>query len=194
MRLLIPVAAFLLSLPGVALAADTVVGGPTSTTVVNGSTTTTTDNTTGCTALAQAAAAGMAAQISADDQSIKAPQSVTQLTCLSNFFNGVGLNVLTNLLDPSSLLKAVEGQICSTVQSAWQSAIGSAQCGLTVTGFNIGFGGLGGGLLCPKLTFGGGGTAIGGIGTNIGSGSGGYYLNGQAQGPTGYSLPPSGNY
>jgi len=187
MRQVLPIAVLVFSLPGVALAQNTSVSGPT---------TTTTDNTTGCTALAQAAAAGMAAQIAADDQSIKAPQSVTQLTCLSNFFNGVGLNVLTNLLDPTSLLKAVEGQICSTVQSAWQSAIGSAQCGLTVTGFNIGFGGLGGGTFCPKLTFGGGGTAIGGIGTSVGNGStaGSYYLNGKAVGPTGYILPTTGGY
>ena len=183
MRHVLPIAVLALSLPGMAFADSTVVGGPT---------TTTTDNTTGCTALAQAATAGMAARIAADDQSIKAPQSVTQLTCLSNFFNGVGLNVLTNLLDPTSLLKAVEGQICSSVQSAWQNAIGSAQCGLTVTGFNIGFGGLGGGMFCPKLTFGGGGTAIGGIGTGVGTGGGSYYINGKAVGPTGYTLPTTG--
>lgn len=149
----------------------------------------TSDDTAGCTALAQAAAAGMAARVNADDQSIKPPQSVTQLTCLDNFFKGVGLNVLTNLLDPTSLLNAVEGKICSTVQSAWQSAIGSAQCGLTVTGFNIGFGGLGGGTFCPKLTFGGGGAAIGSVGVGLGNNGGGLYMNGKAQGPTGYPLP-----
>ena len=147
------------------------------------------DDTAGCTALAQAAAAGIAARVNADDQSIKPPQSVTQLTCLDNFFRGVGLNVLTNLLDPTSLLNAVEGKICSTVQSAWQSAIGSAQCGLTVTGFNIGFGGLGGGTFCPKLTFGGGGAAIGSVGVGLGDNGGGLYMNGKAQGPTGYPLP-----
>ena len=150
------------------------------------------DDTAGCTALAQAAAAGMSARVNADDQSIRPPQSVTQLSCLDNFFNGVGLNVLTNLLDPTSLLNSVEGKICSTVQSAWQSAIGSAQCGLTVTGFNIGFGGLGGGTFCPKLSFGGGGAAIGSVGVGVGSNGGGLYINGKAQGPTGYTLP-SGN-
>jgi len=61
MRHLLPVAVVLF-LPGVALAQNTAVSGPI---------TTTTDNTTGCTALAQAAAAGMAAQITADDQSIR---------------------------------------------------------------------------------------------------------------------------
>lgn len=187
MRHVLPIAVLALSLPSIALADGTVVGGSTTTSLA-------TDNTTGCTALAQAATAGMAARIAADDQSIKAPQSVTQLTCLSNFFNGVGLNVLTNLLDPTTLLKAVEGQICSAVQNAWQSQIGAAQCGLTVTGFNIGFGGLGGGMFCPKLTFGGGGTAIGGIGTGVGTSSGGgsYYINGKAVGPTGYTLPTTG--
>ncbi len=146
------------------------------------------DDTAGCTALAQAAAAGMSGR----DQSIRPPQSVTQLSCLDNFFNGVGLNVLTNLLDPTSLLNSVEGKICSTVQSAWQNAIGSAQCGLTVTGFNIGFGGLGGGTFCPKLSFGGGGAAIGSVGVGVGNNGGGLYINGKAQGPTGYTLP-SGN-
>jgi len=152
----------------------------------------TSDDTAGCTALAQAAASGMAARFAADDQSIKPPQSVSQLSCLDNFFKGVGLNVLTNLLDPTSLLSSVEGKICSTVQSAWQSTIGSAQCGLTVTGFNIGFGGLGGGTFCPKLTFGGGGAAIGSISGGLGTSGGGLYINGKAQGPTGYTLP-SGN-
>ena len=35
----------------------------------------------------------MAARIKADDQNIPAPQSVTKLTCLSNFFSGTGLDV-----------------------------------------------------------------------------------------------------
>ena len=77
------------------------------------------DDGTGCTVLAQAAASGLAARISADDQTIKPPKSVTALTCLDNFFNGVGLNVLTNLLDPTSLLNSVEGKICALATSAW---------------------------------------------------------------------------
>ena len=145
-----------------------------------------------CATLAQAAAAGMAARVHADDQGINPPQSVTKLTCLSNFFNGAGLNVITNLLDPTALLNSVEGQICATVQSAWQSAIGSAECGLTVTGFNIGFGGLGGGTFCPRLTFGGGGPTIGSIGT--GPGISGLSINGQGSAPTGYTLPSGTNY
>ena len=68
----------------------------------------------GCATLEQAAADGMAARIKADDQNIQAPQSVTKLTCLSNFFNGTGLDVISNLLDPTNLLSAVEGRICAS--------------------------------------------------------------------------------
>ena len=149
---------------------------------------------TGCTVLAQAAAAGLAARISADDQTIKPPKSVTALTCLDNFFNGVGLNVITNLLDPTSLLNSVEGKICALATSAWQSTIGSGQCGLTITGFNVGFGGLGGGSFCPKLTFGGGGPAIGSISTGLSAGSSGLYLTGAGLPPTGYTLPSLSGY
>lgn len=149
------------------------------------------DDSTGCTALAQASAAGLAAAVNADDQTIKAPQSVTQLSCLDNFFHGLGLNVITSLLDPSQLLKNVEGQICNSVNTAWQSAIGSAECGLTVTGFNMNFGlNLGGGTFCPKLSFGGGGTTIGSIGSAP-AGNQGLYLNGKNQYPTGYSPVPA---
>jgi hypothetical protein len=131
----------------------------------------------------------MAATIQADNQSITQPQSVTQLACLGNFFNGLGLNVVTNLLNPANLLSSVEGKICSTVQSAWQSVIGSVQCGLTVTGFNMGgFGGLGGGNFCPTLSFGGGGSPVGTIGVGTG-GQNGLYITGQGQPPSGYTLP-----
>lgn len=151
---------------------------------------------TGCIVLAQAAAAGLAARFQADDQTIKQPRSVTTLSCLDNFFNGVGLNVLTNLLDPTSLLSSVEGKICAYAASAWQNAIGSAQCGLTITGFNVGFGGLGGGSFCPRLSFGGGGTALGSIGTNLGGGQGGPFISGSGLAPTGYgsALPTGINY
>lgn len=152
------------------------------------------DDGTGCTILAQAAASGLAARIAADDQTIKPPQSVTKLSCLDNFFNGAGLNVLTNLLDPAALLDSVEGKICAYATSAWQSAIGNAQCGLTVTGFNVGFGGLGGGSFCPKLSFGGDGAEIGGVGIGEGTGTGGVYLNGTGLPPTGYTLPNPINY
>ena len=150
---------------------------------------------TGCTILAQAAAAGLSARFQADDQTIKQPRSVTTLSCLDNFFNGVGLNVLTNLLDPTSLLSSVEGKICAYATSAWQNAIGSAQCGLTVTGFDVGFGGFGGGNFCPNLSFGGGGPTWGSAGLGGSNSSGGVTLNGTPMAPTGYPVPPnSGSY
>lgn len=150
----------------------------------------TTSTSPGCTNLANAAAAGMAATIQADNQSITQPQSVTNLSCLGNFFNGTGLNLVSNLLDPAALLNSVEGKICQAAQSAWQSAIGSIQCGLTVTGFNLGFGGLGGGNFCPTLSFGGGGTPIGTMSLGTGSnGQSGLYISGQGMPPSGYTMP-----
>jgi hypothetical protein len=159
-----------------------------------GQTATSTTGSQACATIVQAAANGMAARISADDASINPPQSVTKLSCLQNFFNGVGLNVITNLLDPSTLLQAVEGQLCQAVNSAWQSALGSAQCGLTVTGFNMGFGlGLGGGTMCPKLSFGGGGPPIGSVSTGFNTQNGlGLYMNGAPSAPTGYPVVSSG--
>jgi hypothetical protein len=150
---------------------------------------TTSTGSVGCTVIAQAAANGMSARIAADQNTIQQPKSVTSLSCLGNFFNGVGLNLVTNLLNPGSLLQAVEGQLCNAVQQTWNSWLGHMQCGLTITGFNLGFGGLGGGLSCPKLSFGGGGppiTTIGlGVGTN-GSGNG-LYIKGNGMLPTGYT-------
>lgn len=153
---------------------------------------TTSTGSVGCGAINQAAANGLTARVGADDQSINPPASVTTMTCLSNFFNGTGLNMVTNLLSPATLLKAVEGQICNAVNQEWQHALGTAQCGLTLTGFNFGFGGLGGGLSCPKLSFGGGGPPIGGIGIGTGAGNPGtgLYINGTGMAPTGYT-PPS---
>ena len=151
-------------------------------------TTTTTTGSVGCTAITQAAANGITARVGADDQSINPPLSVTTMTCLGGFFNGTGLNVITNLLNPTNLLNAVEMQICNLVKSEWTSLIGGAQCGLTLTGFNFGFGGLGGGLSCPKLSFGGGGPPIGSVNMGVGSGNG-LYIRGQTLPPTGYTPP-----
>jgi hypothetical protein len=150
---------------------------------------TATTGSTGCATIVQAAVDGAAARIQADDASIQAPQSVTSLTCLDNFFSGSGLNIITNLLDPAALLNSIKGQLCNAVKSAWQSAIGSAQCGLTVTGFNLGFGGFGGGTMCPRLSFGGGGPTIGSISVGQYSGGSGLYINGRGTAPTGYALP-----
>ena len=144
----------------------------------------------GCTALVQAAANGTNARVGADDTRINQPQSVVNLSCLDNFFNGVGLNLVTNLLNPTTLLQQVQGRICSMVQNAWTSALGQVQCGITLTGFNIGFmGGFGGGLSCPRLSFGGGGPPIGSIGLGVGNGGsgGGIYIGGNGLVPTGYT-------
>ncbi len=153
--------------------------------------TTTSAGSAGCAILAQSAANAMTARMAADNQTIRQPTSVTNLSCLSNFFNGVGLNLVTNLLNPTTLLASVEGQICNAVQQTWNSWLGEVQCGLTITGFNFGFGGLGGGLSCPSLNFGGGGPSIANIGLGAGTnGSGsGLYINGNGLPPTGYTLP-----
>jgi hypothetical protein len=150
-----------------------------------------TTGSVGCTAIVQAAANGLSSRMAADGQTIQQPTSVTNLSCLNNFFNGVGLNLVTNLLNPANLLQAVEGQICQAVQQTWNAWLGQVQCGLTITGFNFGFGGLGGGLSCPKLNFGGGGPPIASVGLGIGNGGSGsgLYINGNGLAPTGYTLP-----
>ena len=157
-----------------------------------------TTGSAGCATITQAAVNGLNARVQADDSNINAPQSVTSLTCLDNFFNGIGLNLITNLLDPANLLQAIEGKICNLVQQSWNSLLGRVQCGLTITGFNLGFGGLGGGLSCPRLSFGGGGPPIATIGIGLGTGSrgGGLYINGNGTAPSGYSLPnvPQGSF
>ena len=150
----------------------------------------------GCAVITQAAANGVAARIQADDNTIRQPISVKKLTCLDNFFNGFGLNLIANILDPTSLFDNVEGKICSLVSSTLSSLTGSAQCGLTITGFNLGFGGFGGGAFCPKLSFGGGGPTWATFGAGpAASGGGGFYINGAGAPPTGYPLlPNSGAY
>ena len=156
----------------------------------------TTSGSAGCTVITQAAADGVAARIQADDSSIRDPMSVKNLTCLDNFFNGFGLNLIASILDPTTLLSNVEGKICALVSSTLRSLTGSAQCGLTITGFNLGFGGFGGGAFCPKLSFGGGGPTWATFGTGSAtSGGGGFYINGAGLPPTGYPLQPnSGAY
>ena len=151
----------------------------------------TTTGSVGCTAVTQAAIDGQTSRIGADNDpnsGIKQPQSVKTLTCLGSFFSGVGLDLVTNLLDPASLLQAVEGQICTQLQTIWSTQNAYAHCGLTITGFNLGFGGLGGGLSCPKLSFGGGGPPIGSVGLGGGL-TNGPYISGTGLAPTGYTAP-----
>lgn len=148
-----------------------------------------------CSTLYQTAANAASARIAADDKDISPPQSVKSLTCLDNILKGVGLNVVVNLLDPTNLFNAIEGQICNAVTNAWKKALGGAQCGITLSGFNLGAfnfggaGGLGGGLSCPKLSFGGGGPPMGYIGVGGAGGSGSLYVQGAGRAPTGYTLP-----
>jgi hypothetical protein len=143
-----------------------------------------------CATLTQSAANAATSRINADDTDIPQPQSVKNFTCLDNFFNGAGLNVVINLLNPQNLLNAVETQICSKLASIWSSTLGKAQCGITLTGFKMGFLGgstLGGGLSCPKLSFGGGGPALMSIGVGP-SNSGTLTVTGNAVAPTGYPI------
>src|SRR5271165_1463446 len=130
-----------------------------------------------CTTLIQSAANAATSRVSADDTDIPKPQSVKNFTCLDKFFNGAGLNVVINLLNPTTLLNAVESEICNKLTSIWQSTIGKAQCGST----------LGGGLSCPKISLGGGGPTIMSIGVGA-TNSGKISITGNAVAPTGYSI------
>lgn len=142
----------------------------------------------GCEALIQSAATGMAAQMSADDATIKLPKSVTKFTCLGNFFSGVGLDILTNGINIASIAQAAMGKICAELTSAWEDMEGAAQCGLTVTGLDTNFNlGLGAGSFCPSLNFGGGGDELISASTNT-NGHSSWDVTGDTQLPDGYTL------
>ncbi|MBB2156638.1 hypothetical protein HLH33_10005 [Gluconacetobacter diazotrophicus] len=142
----------------------------------------------GCEALVQAANTGMAAQLKADNATIKQPASVSTFTCLGNFFNGVGLDVLTNGLNIASIAQAAMGEVCSALTTAWSTVEGTTQCGLTVTGLDANFNlGLGAGSFCPSLNFGGGGSTLLSSSTN-GYGQTQWDVSGTTQLPDGYAL------
>lgn len=144
-------------------------------------------STAGCQALVQAAATGLAADMKADDATIHQPESVTKFTCLGNFFNGVGLDVISNL-NIGAIAQAAMGKICSAISTEWNNLQGAAQCGLTVTGFDTNFNlGLGAGSFCPALNFGGSGSSLISAGTNT-TGSSSWDVAGGTQLPDGYSL------
>src|SRR6202034_2231445 len=139
-----------------------------------------------CTTITQSAANAAASRVSADDTDIPKPQSVKNFTCLDNFFKGAGLNVVANLLNPQTLLSSIESQICNKLTQVWSQTIGKAQCGITLTSFNMGFLGgstLGGGLSCPKISIGGGGPTIMSIGAGS-THSGKISTTGNAAAPT----------
>jgi hypothetical protein len=97
----------------------------------------------------------------ADDSLIKMPESVTKFTCLDSFFNGVGLDMLSNGLSAQSIARSAMGKICSQLSSAWDSLQGAVECGLTLTGPDTNFDlGLGSGTVCPTVNFGGGGDTL----------------------------------
>ena len=140
----------------------------------------------GCAALAQAGVDAATAQIAAEDQTIQPPQSVRGLTCLDGFFNGTGLDVLVNFANPGNLIGAIQGQLCAAVTNAWRSTLGAVQCGLSVSGFDLGFPNLGGGSFCPRLNIGGNGSQLANFGVGTGGGQTGFYVNGMQQLPSGY--------
>ena len=181
-RVLLSVAAALVSIQGHAQTMSSAASGATTST-----------GSVGCAALTQAAATAVNERVQANDAYEKQPDSVNGLSCLSNFFNGTGLNLITNGLDPAALLQAVEGQIggqvCQAAQAAWGNAMGSTQCGLSLSGVNLGLGfGSSSGLMCPSLSFGGGGPPIATAIAGTSSGTTDLYINGSPQLPTGYSL------
>lgn len=170
-------------------------GGALITATASAATTAPPTQTAGCVAMANADAAGVSAELSADSNTLTPPTPVTQLTCLSNFFNGVGLNLMTSIFSASTLtnlFQDVEGQICASVNQAWQNATSSvSQCGIQITGFQIGgFGSTGFGNFCPDLSFGGGGQSLLSVGGSPTLGQGtGIYVNGTSLMPTGYPQP-----
>jgi hypothetical protein len=148
----------------------------------------TTTGSAGCAAITQAASNAAVTRITNGDTNIKQPNSVKNLTCLTNFFSGIGLNVVTSLLDPTKLLGAIVTQICTALATEWKKILGTANCGITLTSFKLGFlGGLGSGLTCPKLSFGGGGPPLGTLGIGV-SNNTNNYIPGKTVQPTAYTL------
>ena len=123
-----------------------------------------------CAALIQAGQDAVIEQIRLEETTIKQPTSVRDLTCLGNFFGG-GLNLLTSLTDFGALANQFSGQICSAIRGAWDATLGSANCGLMVTGPQLGFGMPGGGNLCGRLNIGGGGNVLANFGVGTGGGT-----------------------
>lgn len=151
------------------------------------------DRATGCQTLVQAGATGLAADLKADDATIHQPKSVTKFTCLGNFFNGVGLDVISSKLNVASIADAAMGKICSQLSSEWDSMQSSSHCGLSVTGLDTNFNlGLGAGSFCPNLSFGGGGDSLINAGTNT-TGNQSWDVSGQSQIPSGYSFEAIGS-
>lgn len=144
----------------------------------------------GCDALVRAAQAGMEQRIQADDEQIPPPLSVRWLTCMSLFFNGIGFDVIEDFMGAlvGMLTEAAVNAVCNLAREAWDATVGQIQCGITVQGFNIGFGGsLRGGTFCPTVTLGGNGPVV--FGASIMAGADNTpYVGVATAPPTGYAL------
>ena len=139
-----------------------------------------------CQALMQAGVQGAQGRVQADDEAIQPPRSVKTLTCLRGFFSGQGFDTLISLPNIMEMADGFANQICEAAANMWRGASGSAQCGLTVRGINLGgfgFGGLGGGAYCPTMAIGGDGPVLGSAGgsfqTRSGTTGGTVTINGQ---------------
>lgn len=144
----------------------------------------------GCEDLTRAAAAGMELRIAADDEQIQPPVSVRDLTCMDFFFNGDIFNVMTDFEGAlvGMLTSAAMSAACNLAREAWNATLGNIQCGITLQGFNIGFGGsLGGGNFCPVLALGGGGATLGSATLSAGARSA-PYTPVSPMAPTGYPV------
>jgi len=149
----------------------------------------------GCDKLVQAGLDGMAATEKADDATIHQPEDISKFTCLGNFFQGIGIDVLASGLDPSKLVQSVAGKFCEAITSEWNNLRGSAQCGLNISGLNSNFGlglGAGAGTICPALNLGGGGDSLISTSTNT-SGVSQWNTDGYRTLPDGYSIDLIGN-
>jgi hypothetical protein len=150
------------------------------------------DSGDACTEITDAATQEALERMQANDAYETQPDSVKSLSCFDNLFNMPGLNMITNILDPAAFLNSLTNQICNALKYSWDSTIGSAQCGLSLTGFNLGFSGLGGtGLMCPSLSFGGGGPPLASIGGGWNAGHSGFIVTSNAQLPSGYTASPA---
>lgn len=145
----------------------------------------------GCDLLQTSAQEGMSLRVAADDDQIPMPQSVRNLTCMNFFFNGTLFNVLTDWRGAlvGMLTQAAFQAVCGLAQSAWDSTLGRVQCGITLAGINLGFGGsLGGGSFCPNIVIGGGGPRLASASLGAGARNAAYFGHGMPVGPTGYPM------
>ena len=145
----------------------------------------------GCEMIQRSAQEGMALRVAADDEQIAMPQSVMQLTCMDFFYNGNIFNVLIDFEGAliGFLTQAAFQAACGLARQAWDATIGQIQCGITITGMSIGFGGsLAGGSFCPNVVIGGNGPVLAGASLQAGAVNNPYFGYAPEPMPTGYPL------